>query len=272
MAERGLRQLDGDQGDQALPSRLGQRVRRGRLSRGRDGPGRAGVHSPDRPASPHRRAGQSGVRRNYLFQGPGSHHPARRLCRVRRVAAWDPRLCEGSRLPQHAHRRSVAGGRSGRRQGPNPDGARLYASAWRPSDPGRRRHVPGQCDAGHPRAGRVFGRPEVGQLPAAELARSGSRNDGGRSARDRRHIGTRDADDGTWLRRADRQCWPDGLFPQPLSAGGRAGAARLLQQPRPARPISGWSPIRRRWPKPIISRWALRSTSRTPFPRTRGPS
>ena len=54
-------------------------------------------HPPDRPARPHGRAGQPGVRLDHLFEGRIRPQHARRLCRRGHLAARHPGLYPGAR-------------------------------------------------------------------------------------------------------------------------------------------------------------------------------
>ena len=238
LAQRRFRELDGDQGQRALPARLvparhpRQRARIGDESR------RLFDHAPGHPDHPHRFRDQPGVRRDLLFEGRGGHRHARGLRRRGRVARWHPRLHPAPSLRQHDQRRLVARRRTGRGDRARRHRARFHPPARHPAGPGRKplreRH-----DSPLAHAERVQPRPpgrsrrQPAALARAAAAPARRRRTGAPRARRQRHGRA------ARLRAGRRERRPAGIFPHALhprdGGGARRGAARPRTD-RPARP------------------------------------
>ena len=104
LAERGLRVVDGIEGDGQFSSRMeGLAGRTGRQGR-RHADRRARRNAPDHHADPRCAAGQSGVRHHHLFEGRGRHPHAGEICRRRRSSA--PACC--AYIKAHAYGNTVS--------------------------------------------------------------------------------------------------------------------------------------------------------------------
>ena len=140
LAQRGLRQLDGDQSHRPFPSRVVPAARPGRRARGRDGARQLQDHPPDRAAHALGRRDQPGLRFDHLPEGRGGDLDARGLCRRGHLAQRHPQLHRRAQVCQRQDRRLVAGGRGRRRARVDRDRARLHHPAGHPARP-RRGHL-----------------------------------------------------------------------------------------------------------------------------------
>ena len=99
----------------------GARLDRVGVARGRDGPGRAELDPPGRPAGPHRRAGQPGVRRDHLFEGRVGDRDARGFAGPTSGSAASALHRQLTPTRTRGPSDLWARGRSGRREGPDAD-------------------------------------------------------------------------------------------------------------------------------------------------------
>ncbi len=265
LAERGLRLVDGDQGDRRFASRMGAPARPRRRPRAGDAARFAEDHPPGRPAPHHRRADQPGVRRDHLPEGRGGHHHARGLCRRGCLAPGRPRLYRPPPARQHGDRRSLARDRGSGRPAGHRHRPRFHPPARRAADPGRKRPVRRRAHPGFAPPGPV--QPRQPGRAAALLAGAGHRPcrraRAARRRRRRRGRGGRPR-----LRPAGRQLRPGRLLPDALRARFARPADRKLRAApaaRPDRPARRQLGARR---SPAISRRPPRSTWSTPSPPT----